>query len=92
MDWTGLNVLVTGGTGSFGQKFTEIMLREFRPRKLVIFSRELIEAARDAHRGGLTSQFALFHRGCEGCGQIAPRHDRNGYRGAYRCAETGSRM
>ncbi len=40
MDWTGLNVLVTGGTGSFGQKFTEIMLREFRPRKLVIFSRD----------------------------------------------------
>ena len=40
MDWTGLNVLVTGGTGSFGQKFTEIMLREFRPHKLVIFSRD----------------------------------------------------
>jgi UDP-N-acetylglucosamine 4,6-dehydratase len=40
MDWTGLNVLVTGGTGSFGQKFTEIMLGEFRPRKLVIFSRD----------------------------------------------------
>jgi len=40
MDWTGLNVLVTGGTGSFGRKFTEIMLREFTPRKLVIFSRD----------------------------------------------------
>jgi UDP-N-acetylglucosamine 4,6-dehydratase len=40
MDWTGLNVLVTGGTGSFGKKFTEIMLREFTPRKLVIFSRD----------------------------------------------------
>ncbi len=40
MDWTGLNVLVTGGTGSFGRKFTEIMLRECTPRKLVIFSRD----------------------------------------------------
>ncbi len=40
MEWTGTNVLVTGGTGSFGQKFTEIMLGEFRPRKLVIFSRD----------------------------------------------------
>ena len=40
MDWSGLNVLVTGGTGSFGQKFTEIMVREFTPRKLVIFSRD----------------------------------------------------
>jgi len=40
MDWTGLNVLVTGGTGSFGRKFTEIMLRECAPRRLVIFSRD----------------------------------------------------
>jgi UDP-N-acetylglucosamine 4,6-dehydratase len=34
-----LNVLITGGTGSFGRKFTEIMLREYKPRRLVIFSR-----------------------------------------------------
>jgi UDP-N-acetylglucosamine 4,6-dehydratase/5-epimerase len=40
MDWTNLTVLVTGGTGSFGKKFTEIMVKEFRPRKLIIFSRD----------------------------------------------------
>lgn len=40
MDWTGLNVLVTGGTGSFGQNFTETMVKEFKPRKLIIFSRD----------------------------------------------------
>src|SRR5512147_837816 len=33
-------VLVTGGTGSFGKKFVEIMLREYRPKKLIIFSRD----------------------------------------------------
>jgi len=33
-------VLVTGGTGSFGQKFTEIVLRRWRPKKLIIFSRD----------------------------------------------------
>src|ERR1700751_504298 len=33
-------VLITGGTGSFGQKFVETMLREYRPQKLVIFSRD----------------------------------------------------
>jgi len=27
-------VLVTGGTGSFGKKFIEIVLSKFRPRKL----------------------------------------------------------
>ncbi len=40
MDWKDKTVLVTGGTGSFGQKFTEIMLREFRPKKLIILSRD----------------------------------------------------
>ena len=33
-------VLITGGTGSFGQKFTEIMLRDHKPHKLIIFSRD----------------------------------------------------
>jgi len=33
-------VLITGGTGSFGKKFTEIVLARYRPRKLIIFSRD----------------------------------------------------
>jgi UDP-N-acetylglucosamine 4,6-dehydratase len=33
-------VLVTGGTGSFGRKFVEIVLKEFSPRKLIVFSRD----------------------------------------------------
>ena len=40
MNWSEQVVLVTGGTGSFGKKFVEIMLREYRPKKLVIFSRD----------------------------------------------------
>jgi UDP-N-acetylglucosamine 4,6-dehydratase len=40
MDWQNLSVLVTGGTGSFGKKFIEVMLREYHPRKLVVFSRD----------------------------------------------------
>ena len=33
-------VLVTGGTGSFGRKFAEVVLRDFQPRKLIVFSRD----------------------------------------------------
>jgi UDP-N-acetylglucosamine 4,6-dehydratase len=33
-------VLVTGGTGSFGRTFVEIALRRFRPRKLIVLSRD----------------------------------------------------
>lgn len=34
------NVLITGGTGSFGRKYTEILLNQFKPSKIVIFSRD----------------------------------------------------
>lgn len=34
------SILVTGGTGSFGQKFVEYALNELSPKKLVIFSRD----------------------------------------------------
>jgi len=40
MNWSEQVVLVTGGTGSFGKNFTELMLREYRPQKLIIFSRD----------------------------------------------------
>jgi len=33
-------VLITGGTGSFGKKCTEIILNRYKPKKLIIFSRD----------------------------------------------------
>lgn len=33
-------VLITGGTGSFGKRFAEVMLRDHAPKKLIIFSRD----------------------------------------------------
>ena len=40
MEWKNLSVLITGGTGSFGKKFVEIMLRDFHPKRLIVFSRD----------------------------------------------------
>jgi len=40
MNWQDQVVLITGGTGSFGRKFTEILLKEYRPKKVIIFSRD----------------------------------------------------
>jgi len=40
MDWSSQVVLITGGTGSFGKKLTEVMLKSYRPKKLIIFSRD----------------------------------------------------
>ncbi|MCL4492375.1 MAG: UDP-N-acetylglucosamine 4,6-dehydratase (inverting) [Nitrospirae bacterium] len=33
-------ILITGGTGSFGKKFTGYVLKNYKPRKLIIFSRD----------------------------------------------------
>lgn len=36
----GKTILITGGTGSFGKKCTEIILKKYNPEKLIIFSRD----------------------------------------------------
>ncbi len=38
--WSKLSILVTGGTGSFGRKFIEVVLKKLRPRRLIVFSRD----------------------------------------------------
>ena len=40
MDWSKKVVLITGGTGSFGRKFAETILKHGNPLKIVIFSRD----------------------------------------------------
>ena len=34
------NILITGGTGSFGRKFTEVCLRDQMSHKIIVFSRD----------------------------------------------------
>lgn len=36
----GKTVLITGGTGSFGRRFTEVVLRNYTPERLIVFSRD----------------------------------------------------
>ncbi len=40
MNWTDKVILITGGTGSFGKKFIEIMLKEYHPAKIIVLSRD----------------------------------------------------
>jgi UDP-N-acetylglucosamine 4,6-dehydratase/5-epimerase len=40
LNWQDKVVLITGGTGSFGKKFTEVMLKNYNPKKIIIFSRD----------------------------------------------------
>ena len=40
MNWKEQIVLITGGTGSFGKQFVEVMVNEYKPAKLIIYSRD----------------------------------------------------
>jgi UDP-N-acetylglucosamine 4,6-dehydratase len=40
MDWSNKVVLVTGGTGSFGKRLIKVMLNEYHPAKIIVYSRD----------------------------------------------------
>ena len=38
--FNGKNILITGGTGSFGKKYTKTLIDRFKPNKIIIYSRD----------------------------------------------------
>lgn len=46
----GKSILVTGGTGSFGQRFVRTVLQRFRPRRLIVFSRDELKQSEMAEQ------------------------------------------
>ena len=36
----GKNILITGGTGSFGKQFVRTILKNYKPNKIIIYSRD----------------------------------------------------
>ena len=40
INWKESSILITGGTGSFGRKLVKILLSEYKPRRLAVFSRD----------------------------------------------------
>jgi UDP-N-acetylglucosamine 4,6-dehydratase len=38
--FNGKNIFITGGTGSFGHKYTETLLQRYKPNKIIIYSRD----------------------------------------------------
>lgn len=38
--FNGKNILITGGTGSFGKKFIARMLKDYEPKSLIVYSRD----------------------------------------------------
>jgi UDP-N-acetylglucosamine 4,6-dehydratase len=55
----GKSVLITGGSGSFGKKFTEIVLSRYQPERLIIFSRDEFKLFEMAQRFSVADHPAI---------------------------------
>jgi UDP-N-acetylglucosamine 4,6-dehydratase len=51
----GKNILITGGTGSFGKQFTKTILQTYKPNKIIIYSRDELKQFEMAQ---------IFHHSC----------------------------
>ncbi len=49
-------ILITGGTGSFGHKFAELLIKEYDPQKIIIYSRD--EFKQDEMRKTLSGELS----------------------------------
>jgi len=60
MEFNGAQILITGGTGSFGQAFVEKILRESDPKKVVVFSRDELKQSEMRSRLGSETRVRYF--------------------------------
>ncbi len=52
MNWSESAILITGGTGTFGQACVEELLEHYHPRRLVVYSRDELKQHTMAQRSG----------------------------------------
>jgi len=50
IDLNGKTILITGGTGSFGHHFVQTVINEYKPKKLIVFSRDELKQYEMAQR------------------------------------------
>lgn len=48
-------ILITGGTGSFGKKFSEMIIKKYNPKKIIIYSRD--EFKQDLMKKNIMTKF-----------------------------------
>jgi len=63
MDWTNQSILITGGTGSFGKAFAQIVLAELDPKKLIIYSRDELKQSEMRHEPAFHNQRVRYFVG-----------------------------
>ena len=56
----GATILVTGGTGSFGHTFLPMTLARFKPRRLIVYSRDEMKQWEMAKAYGADARVRFF--------------------------------
>ncbi|MGK9369149.1 UDP-N-acetylglucosamine 4,6-dehydratase (inverting) [Melioribacter sp. Ez-97] len=56
----GKTILITGGTGSFGKKFVETVLKRYTPRKIIIYSRDELKQFEMQHNPAYKKEGVLM--------------------------------
>ena len=65
MNLNNKNILITGGTGSFGKECIKYILKNYKPNKLVVFSRDELkqfEMEKELENENLKKKLKIFFR------------------------------
>jgi len=57
--FTGKSILITGATGSFGQKFSKYLLKNYKPSRVIIFSRDELKQSQMSEDPVFSSNSAI---------------------------------
>ena len=60
------SILITGGTGSFGKEFTNFLIKNYKPKKIIIFSRDEFKQY-EMEKDFPTSKYKFYEIFCRGC-------------------------
>ena len=90
MNWNDKVVLVTGGTGSFGKKFIEVMLREYHPAKIIVYSRDELKQHEMRVKGFDHPSLRYFIGDVRDLSTDGTRHAGGGYRDPCCRPQTGA--
>ena len=58
-------ILITGGTGSFGQMFVRTVLNNYSPKRLIIYSRDELKQSEMKDNSDFNHPAFVFFRRCE---------------------------
>ena len=58
-------ILITGGSGSFGQAYITKVLKKYKPKKIIVYSRDELKQFEMSQNLKKSKVSSIFYRGCK---------------------------